>query len=127
MSGGEQSAETTQVLATPDRPYPEGAPLVAVHESEWEDAEHAMAQVPELEDALANCNAYARRMENALLAVRALHSGRHTCTTGDGRGWFMWEAKETCTTVRLLPDLDLSSPPVPADVAIPPGQPGAPA
>lgn len=102
----EQTAESDQVLVTPLRPYRPGAPLVAVHESEWEDAENAFAQVPELEDALANCNAYARRLENALLEVRALHSGRHTCTTGDGRGWFMWDAKEDCTTVRLLPDLD---------------------
>ena len=108
MSSSDEKDATHWCPQCPEkvRPYAPGTALVTVSETEWEDAQHAEPQAPELEDALANCNAHARRLENALLEVRSLHSGRHCCTTGDGRGWFMWDAKEDCTTVRLLPALD---------------------
>lgn len=50
------------VLATPIRPYAPGTPLVAVSEPAWEEARQAECTVPELQDALANCNAYADRV-----------------------------------------------------------------
>lgn len=53
-------------VAQMDRPHPEDAPLVAVHEAAWEDAQEAECKIPELEDALANSNAYAQRLPDRI-------------------------------------------------------------
>lgn len=63
------------VAAVPVRPYAPGTPLVAVSEAAWEDAQTAETQVPELQDALANANAYAARMPEKIADHLLTHVG----------------------------------------------------
>lgn len=78
-------SDYTPRLAAPVRPYPPDAPLVAVHEAAWEEAQEAEARVLELQDALANANAYAERLPERIADYLLSYSGGGS--TSDPEGW----------------------------------------
>ncbi|MCW2601844.1 MAG: hypothetical protein JWM02_3673 [Frankiales bacterium] len=81
------------VRATLLRPYPEGTPLIAVSEAAWEEARTAECEVPELQDALANANAYAERLPGLIAAYLLTHvSGNGGSGWQEGHDYAMTEA-----------------------------------
>lgn len=78
-----EAVETVE--AQPARPYREGTPLVAVSESEWDEAQEAFSQVIELQDALANANAYVERLPDKVADFLLSYSGDGD--TSDPQGW----------------------------------------
>lgn len=107
----------TPRLATPIRPYPPDAPLVAVHEVAWEEAEDAISQVPELQDALANCDAYAQRMPDRIADFLLTYSadGNPTDPWQVGHNHAMREAARMVREKWF--DLDGAVPSAPDDTA----------
>lgn len=69
----------------PIREYAPGTPLVIVSASAWEDAQQAECAVPELEDALANCNAYAVKVWDLIADFLLSYSGDGD--TSDPQSW----------------------------------------